>query len=561
MKNRLFGLAILALALVLGMAVVGCDNGSTGGNGNGNNNNNNGNNNNNDGTFTLTGIPSEYNGKYAYLVGPPQEEDSITVLGYESVNMTTKTFILCLISNESVSIPMWMLASGNFVKYSGNDTCWIEIYLFNTQTTNGSFDGAIAAVQFSSLTFSNGSATRSWSQGKVGTQGNNNNNNNNNNNGGKEPNGVFTSIAAMATWLSGQPANTVDEPYTVKLNVSDLGGSSETNGSAGYVLSQNNTKYVNLDLSGNTLTSIVWRAFYGCTSLTSVTIPSSVTSIVWDAFKGCTNLTSATIGNSVTTIYGSAFENCTNLANITIPDNVTSISYSVFGGTAWLNNQPDGLVYAGKVAYKYKGTMPANTSITLQNGTKGIANQAFYGCTGLTSITIPNTVTSIGYFPFEYCSNLPAITLDAGNTAYIAEDGVLYTKDKTVLLAYPEGKAATTFSIPSGVISIVEGAVFNCSKLTSIIIPNSVTSIGGRAFTSCTGLTSITIPASVTRIDGYAFEYCTSLTNVTFQGTITADNLDSDSFPGDLRDKYLAGGIGTYTTTAPVSYTSVWTKQ
>jgi len=57
-----------------------------------------------------------------------------------------------------------------------------------------------------------------------------------------------------------------------------------------------------------------------------------------------------------------------------------------------------------------------------------------------------------------------------------------------------------------------------------------------------------------------AFTYCEKLTSVTFQSTITADNFDDDAFDGDLRDKYLAGGIGTYTTENP-EWNAVWTKQ
>jgi hypothetical protein len=59
----------------------------------------------------------------------------------------------------------------------------------------------------------------------------------------------------------------------------------------------------------------------------------------------------------------------------------------------------------------------------------------------------------------------------------------------------------------------------------------------------------------------YTFVCCTSLTSVTFQGTIPSSGFVSSIFPGDLQDKYLAGGIGTYTTTAPVTWNSVWTKQ
>ena len=145
----------------------------------------------------------------------------------------------------------------------------------------------------------------------------------------------------------------------------------------------------------NSVTSIGGYTFRDCSSLTSVTIPNSVTSIGYSAFEGCSSMTSVTIPNSVTSIGGGVFEGCSSLTSIIIPNSVTSIGYSAFEGTAWYNNQPDGLVYAGKVAYKYKGTMPEGTDIVIEDGTFGIASNAFSGCTSLTSVTIPNSVTSI----------------------------------------------------------------------------------------------------------------------------------------------------------------------
>jgi hypothetical protein len=108
------------------------------------------------------------------------------------------------------------------------------------------------------------------------------------------------------------------------------------------------------------------------------------------------------------------------------------------------------------------------------------------------------------------------------------------------------------------VTSIWGSAFWGCTGLTGVTIPDSVTSIWG-AFSVCYNLASVTIPNSVISIGGNAFSGC-NLASVTFQGTITSSGFNSNAFgqSGDLRDKYLAGGIGTYTR---ASGGTVWTKQ
>ncbi|MCL2765944.1 MAG: leucine-rich repeat protein [Treponema sp.] len=105
---------------------------------------------------------------------------------------------------------------------------------------------------------------------------------------------------------------------------------------------------------------------------------------------------------------------------------------------------------------------------------------------------------------------------------------------------------------------IGQNAYFN-SLYTRVVIPPTITAISFGAFDASKFLGSVTIPASVTSIGNRAFSRCDVLVSVTFEGRIDANNFGSNnSFPGDLRSKYLAEGPGTYTRQAG---SNTWTRQ
>ena len=239
------------------------------------------------------------------------------------------------------------------------------------------------------------------------------------------PGTAFTTIADMKTWLASQPDNTPSTPYTVKLNVSTLGGSSTANASVGKALRDNPTKYVILDLSGSTFSSIDGNAFGSSTAnnisltLVGIVIPSTVTTIGDNAFRG-TNITSINIPNSVRIIGNNAFAGCNNLTSVTIPNSVTSLGSSAFEGCKGL------------------------TSVIIGSGVTSIGGNAFKGCTSLTSVTIPSSVASMGNWAFDGCSSLATVKFEGSDIASFGSyTFVNSTASNNLKTAYTAGGAGT----------------------------------------------------------------------------------------------------------------------
>ncbi len=280
------------------------------------------------------------------------------------------------------------------------------------------------------------------------------------------------------------------------------------------------------------VTSIGYRAFYECSSLTSITIPDGVTSIGDSAFSGCTSLTSVVIPDSVTSIGDYAFCGCSSLTSVTIPDSVTWIGDGVFENCAGLTSVtiPDSVTSIGYYAFYECSSL---TSVTIPDSVTSIGERAFYECSGLTSVTIPDSVTSIGWSAFSGCSSLTSITIPESVTSIGGE-------------AFSGCTSLTSVTIPDSVTSIGYGTFDGCTSLASVAIPNSVTSIGGSAFSGCTSLTSVVIPDSVTSIGDYAFSGCASLTSVVIPAGVTSIGNNAFSGCNGLKTLTVADGNLTY---------------
>ena len=168
------------------------------------------------------------------------------------------------------------------------------------------------------------------------------------------------------------------------------------------------------------VTGIDVGAFYGCTGLTTVTIPNSVTGIGGGAFSGCTGLTSVTIPNSVTYIGDGAFLYCSGLTSVAFnADSCTSA-----GSGAFIN-------------------CPNITNFTFGNNVKVIPAYLCYTLSGLTSVTIPDAVTSIGGAAFYGCSGLTAITSMGTIAPTLGRNDVFYEVPPSIPVCIPCGSSAS----------------------------------------------------------------------------------------------------------------------
>ena len=304
------------------------------------------------------------------------------------------------------------------------------------------------------------------------------------------------------------------------------------------------------------ITSVSNAAFYKCTNLTSVSLPSTLVSIKTEAFES-TALDSISLPDSVTEIADYAFYNCglqeiklsaamtttsyvpSTIERVVIPENtvMTELPVDAFSGKSYLTEVvlPSKLTAIGETAFKNTGLLSiqipagvtsiganafANTALTqvqIPEGAVNLGSSLFAGCGSLKQVNIPAAVTALPDGFFENCVGLEQISLPQGLVSVGAN-------------AFSGCAALTALEIPAGVTAIGDSAFKGCAALNTLTIPEGVDVVGTSVFENCTALTDVQIPQGVTGIGDAAFAGCAALKQIAVPETVTS--IGASAFSG-----------------------------
>lgn len=301
--------------------------------------------------------------------------------------------------------------------------------------------------------------------------------------------------------------------------------------------------------------SIAVRAFSGCEMLRSVVLSDKVSRIPDDTFKNCVNLESITWGAGLKFIWDSAFENCMALKSIVFADSIDDVSRNAFRGCTNLSSvtfakgkyfdleslpkdcfpwgkddfTQDGVRYTTHRDFDRKRTallavidLPEDTEnkTTFADVTTvkiparvehygfiyevSECKSAFKQFPSLKRLELPETIKKVDMAKIE---NLQEVVVDEANTEFSTEDGILFNKQKTVLLSFPRGRNIRKYVIPDSVEKIAEDAFNGQPYIEEMVFPDSTTAIGKRAFAGCSSLREVHLGKNLKSIGIESFAY------------------------------------------------------
>lgn len=308
------------------------------------------------------------------------------------------------------------------------------------------------------------------------------------------------------------------------------------------------------------VTELKETAIYSNDYLEEIILPESLTTLSRSCFGYNDVLNNLVIPAGVTEIPASCFSNCEALTNLTIKGQYTSIGNGAFYKVPIAEiTIPGSCKTIGEYAFQL---CPELTTVTLEEGVETLLDGAFRECHKLTSISLPESLQTIDanvfledplttlHIPANVSSiagsafaetTISEYTVAAENKSYKAVNGIIYSADDRIIVAYPPMKEGTKYTVADGCVGVGNGAFYG-AKLTKVVLPESVIAIDSYAFT-LSALADITLPNSVILIGEQAFAG-TQLTTFTFPEGINAiydatlaqcPNLTSVTIPANVR--------------------------
>lgn len=240
-----------------------------------------------------------------------------------------------------------------------------------------------------------------------------------------------------------------------------------------------------------------YSPFYKNTNIESLVVEEGVTSIGRDAFSSCSSLYTISLPDSLISLCNESFEYCQGLVDIYIPGNVTFIGSNAFNG-----------------CHKLK-TVDIPDSVIEMDGS------AFVNCDNLKNVTIGVGLSKLSLPAFNSCDKLISISVDANNPYFCNDEkGVIFNKDKTLLIKYPEGSTSDSYVVPKGTTSIGNSAFEYSTSLKYVFLPDSLLLIDSFAFSDCSNLLEAVIPDNVTTIKINAFYNCGKMNNLVIGSSV-----------------------------------------